>query len=417
MNAEASISAPGDGAKAPETVLVVDDSRAHRRLMCGTLRRWGFEPLEAEDGIEALAICEDEDIGLVVSDWMMPKMNGIAFCREYRRLMQGRPGYFILLTAQTEREVLAEGLESGADDFLSKPVSSVELRARLRAGLRVLHAQRDLASKNKEISRTLEQLSEAYAAIDRDLREARRFQEALVPDRHLSLDGTDISILYQPCGHVGGDMVGYFPIREGEIGIYAADVSGHGVESALMTARIASYFSGSAPERNIALERTGSGYVMSPPDEVCVRLNTLLQKDADSDLYLTMVLAHLSLDTGRVVMCQAGHPSPLIMRVDGSKEFREEFGMPIGLVDDVEFSSSEIGLSPGDKLMLYSDGITECPDVEGNLLDEEGLIEILKRTRGSSGPEVLTSLVASLEAFAGSQEFPDDLSAVLIERF
>ena len=69
-------------------------------------------------------------------------------------------------------------------------------------------------------------------------------------------------------------------------------------------------------------------------------------------------------------MCQAGHPSPHILCVDGSKEFREEFGMPIGLVDDVEFSNFEIELNPGDKLMLYSDGITKCPDAEDNLLDE-----------------------------------------------
>jgi DNA-binding response OmpR family regulator len=290
MNAEASISTPRDGAKASETVLVADDSRAHRCLMCGTLRWWSFEPLEAEDGVEALTICQREDISLVVSDWMIPEMNGVESCREYRALMQRRPGHLILLTARTERELLAEGLESGADDFLSKPVSSVELRARLRAGLRVLKAQRDLASKKDEISRTLDQLSEAYAAVDSDLREARRFQEALVPDRHLSLDGTDISILYQTCGHVGGDMVGYFHIRESEIGIYAADVSGHGVGSALMSARIASYFSGSEPERNIALERTGSGFAILPPDEVCMRLNTLFQNDADSDRYFAMVL-------------------------------------------------------------------------------------------------------------------------------
>lgn len=290
MNAEASTSARAGDIKMTETVLLVDDSRAHRRLMCDTLRRSGFEPLDAEDGVEALAICQREDISLVVSDWMIPEINGVESCREYRALMQGRPGYFIPLIAQTECEVLAEGLESGADDFLSRPVSSVELRARLPAGLRVLNAQRDLASKKDEISRTLDQLSEAYAAVDRDLREARRFQEALVPDRHLSLDGTDISLLYQPCGHVGGDMVGYLPVRECEIGIYAADVSGHGVGSALMSARIASYFSGSEPERNIALERTGSGFAILPPDEVCMRLNTLFQNDADSDRYFVMVL-------------------------------------------------------------------------------------------------------------------------------
>lgn len=90
--------------------------------------------------------------------------------------------------------------------------------------------------------------------------------------------------------------------------------------------------------------------------------------------------------------------------------------MPIGLVDDVEFSNFEIELNPGDKLMLYSDGITERPDTEGNLLNEDGLIEILEKTPGSSGPEALSSLVVSLYTFAGGQEFHDDLSAVFIER-
>ena len=176
MNAEASTSARAGDIKMTETVLLVDDSRAHRRLMCDTLRRSGFEPLDAEDGVEALAICQREGISLVVSDWMIPDINGVESCREYRALIQGRPGYFILLIARTEREVLAQGFESGADDFLSKPVSSVELRARLRAGLRALNVQRDLATKNDEILRTLDQLSEAYAAIDRDLREARGFR-------------------------------------------------------------------------------------------------------------------------------------------------------------------------------------------------------------------------------------------------
>ena len=138
--------------------------------------------VDAESGEEALEICRTCDIGLIISDWMMPGISGVEFCRIYREMTRDRPGYFILLTAQTDREVLAEGLESGADDFLSKPVSSIELHARLRAGERVLNAQRALSVKNAELRLTLDKLSEAYSAIDRDLREARRFQEGLVPD-------------------------------------------------------------------------------------------------------------------------------------------------------------------------------------------------------------------------------------------
>ena len=399
-----------------EMVLVVDDSRAHRQLMTRTLARWGYSVVEAESGEEALEICRTCDIGLIISDWMMPGISGVEFCRIYREMTRDRPGYFILLTAQTDREVLAEGLESGADDFLSKPVSSIELHARLRAGERVLNAQRALSVKNAELQLTLDKLSEAYSAIDRDLREARRFQEGLVPDAFVPLEGADVSLLFRPSGHVGGDMVGYFPIREGELGIYAVDVSGHGVSSALMTARIASYFSGAAPERNIALVATADGFDMLAPDEVCDRLNVLLQGDTDSDQYLTMVLACVSLRTGEVVLCQAGHPSPLILRADGRMEFHERFGMPIGLVNTAQYEVSKITLGSGDRLLIYSDGITECPDSEGNLLAEGGLSQILRDRAELRGPALLSGLVDALGAFASSRDFPDDLSAILVER-
>lgn len=399
-----------------ETVLIVDDSRAQRLLLGRTLERWGYHVLQAESGAEALKICGTREISLIISDWMMPGMSGLEFCRAYRQLSDGRPGYFILLTAQTEREVLAEGLDNGADDFLSKPVSSIELRARLRAGERILRAQRDLSLKNFELSTTLGRLSEVYAAIDRDLREARRFQEALVPDPFVPMEAADVSLLFRPSGHVGGDMVGYFHVREGEIGIYAVDVSGHGVSSALMTARIAAYFSGTAPERNIALCRTSAGYAMLPPDEVCTHLNALLHRDAESDQYLTMVLAHLSTQTGEVTMCQAGHPSPLVLRSDGRNEFHNAFGMPIGLVNAAEFALSRIHLASGDRLLIYSDGFTECPDPAGAQLDEDGLVSLLEGLGEAKGPELLASLVTSLENFADGCDFPDDLSAVLLEK-
>lgn len=399
-----------------ETVLVVDDSRSHCRLMSRTLERWGYRTLEAGGGHEALEICRTEDISLVISDWMMPGMSGVEFCRAYRYLIGDRPGYFILLTAQTEREALAEGLENGADDFLTKPFNAIELRARILAGERVLNAQRDLTVKNGELSATLDKLSEAYTAIDRDLREARKFQEGLVPERHLRLGGADISLLFRPSGHVGGDMVGYFDIRPGEKGIYAVDVSGHGVSSALMTARIASFFSDAAPERNVALRRGRDGYEMLPPDEVCHHLNALLQNDAESDLYLTMILARLQIETGEITLCQAGHPSPLIWRADGGLEFQEAFGMPIGLVENAAYSAVTVTLAPGDRLFLYSDGITECPDPDGTILDEDGLVQVLSKTTVAGGQQCLSALVAALERYAGTDDFPDDLSAVLIEK-
>ncbi|MEO9823593.1 MAG: SpoIIE family protein phosphatase [Paracoccaceae bacterium] len=359
--------------QAMRPVLVVDDSRAHRRLLSRSLEKWGFEVIEADSGEAGLEICRSSPIELVVSDWMMPGMSGIEFCRAFRDLVKGRAAYFILLTAQTEREVLAEGLESGADDFLSKPFSSIELRARLRAGERVLGAHRALEDKNDVLSSTLSKLSDAYEAIERDLNEARKFQEGLVPERYLKIGDFDVSLLLKPSGHVGGDFVGCFRVNDNTLGVYSVDVSGHGVASALMTARVASYLSDAAPDRNIALTKTFSGYAMRPLDDVCAKLNTLLQSDAESDQYLTMALGRVCLESGACEICQAGHPFPVIQRLNDEVTFLEQEGTPIGLIDDAEFSTASLTLEVGDRLLLYSDGLTECADPDGKLLDEKGL--------------------------------------------
>lgn len=398
-------------------VLVVDDSRAHRRLLVKTLSKWGYSTIEAEDGEQALSLCSTTTVDIIVSDWMMPGMSGVQFCQEFRALYSDAATYFILLTAQTEKAVLAEGLESGADDFLSKPFNSVELRARLQAGKRVVSAQRDMVSKNQELRSTLNELSAAYAAIDRDLAEAQKFQEALVPERYIPLGETDISMLFQPSGHVGGDLVGYFLVDESTVGVYSVDVSGHGVCSALMTARIASYLCSATPERNIALESRRDAYVMIPPEQVCHRLNDLLQAEEDSDQYLTMSIARFDLKTGTVELAQAGHPSPMVQKKDGSLEFLEMFSMPIGLIDNPEFASTSFTLQEGERLLLYSDGITECSGIsEDEMLDEAGLVRLVTPLANMQGPHYVSALVEGLAAFAGNNDFQDDLSAVLIER-
>lgn len=395
-------------------VLVVDDSKAQRRLLTRTLAKWGYQTVEAASGQEALDLCAATAFDIIISDWMMPGMSGVEFCRCFREASD-RPALFLLLTAQTEREILAEGLDSGADDFLSKPFHAIELRARLRAGRRSVQAQKALADQNMALSSTLEELSDAYAAIERDLKGARVFQEGLLPERFVSYPSADVSLLFRSSGHVGGDLVGYFPVTPDEIGIFSVDVSGHGVASALMTARIAGYFNPMAPDRNLALRRDGDGYAIEPLDKVCARLNTVLMQDAESDQYLTMAIAHVDLRSGKVNLCHAGHPSSVVQRKDGAIEFLELWSTPIGLIEDGDFSVASIQLRRGDRLMLYSDGITECPDPTGTLLEEAGFKQILDTRANLTGLDFVESLIDGLKDYRGSGEFPDDLSAVTLE--
>ncbi|SNY38682.1 sigma-B regulation protein RsbU (phosphoserine phosphatase) [Pseudooceanicola antarcticus] len=397
-------------------LLVVDDSRLQRRILVSSLSGWGYELREAESGDEALQICRDWAPDLVISDWMMPGMDGLDFCKEFRALEREQYGYFILLTSKNEKFHAAEGLDAGADDFLTKPVNTAELRARLNAGERILDMQAELTEKNRIIRQTLTRLQAAHDVIDSDLIEARKLQQSLVRERHRTFGPMQISLLLRPAGRVGGDLVGFYPINAGTFGCFSIDVSGHGISSALMTARLAGYLSSAVPEQNVAIRPLAEGgYAPRPPAEVVSHLNDLVLGEITTEHYFTMVLAHVEMATGQVTLVQAGHPHPMVQRADGRIEEVGLPGVPVGLLPDVSFDETVITLAPGDRLLVQSDGITECPDQSGEMLDSDGLRRMLGDLRGISGTALLESMVWRLGEYAGMEEFPDDISAVLLE--
>jgi sigma-B regulation protein RsbU (phosphoserine phosphatase) len=412
--------APGPGMGVPDPVhrvLVVDDSRAQRRMLAALLGRWGYDVVEAASGHDALAVCQAAMPDLILSDWVMPGMSGPDLCEAVRALKGDRYPYFILLTSRSDKAAVAQGLDRGADDFLTKPVDAVELRARLRAGRRLLSMHAVVTERNRMLANTLSRLETVQSAIDRDLREARRLQQSLVPDRFRAFPGAEVSLLLRPAGHIGGDLVGVFPVGSDRLCLYGIDVAGHGIASALMTARIAAHFSGDTPERNVALRAVPDGTVtLRPPHEVCATLNRMTLGEMGGNQYFTLLLADVHLPSGHVRIAQAGHPPPLILRASGRMQFLGDGGLPIGLIPGASYPSIEVTLDPGDRLLVHSDGITECADESGTMLDDHGLAALLGANAHRRGPALLDLLVEDLAAHAGTDDFTDDISAVLLER-
>ncbi|MBO9446042.1 SpoIIE family protein phosphatase [Ruegeria sp. R14_0] len=401
-----------------QKVLVVDDSRLQRRILVASLKKWGFEVLEADSGDAAIELCATDPPDLVLSDWVMPGMSGLDFCKAFRALDSKQYSYFILLTSKSEKQEVARGLDAGADDFLIKPLEADELRARISAGARILDMQRELSRKNQMIESALEELRVAHDAIDKDLIQARKIQDSLVPELTRQFGKSQVSMLLKPCGHIGGDLVGMFSPGVNRLGFYSIDVSGHGITSAMMTARLGSYLSSSHFEQNVAMERRfDKFYALLPPEEVAETLNSRLMADTGIEEYFTMVYAIVDLRNGHVKMVQAGHPHPLLLRQDGRTEFLGEGGLPIGLLPDVSFQRTEFYMRPGDRLLLYSDGFTECPLADGGLLEEEGLRQMaLDCGPGRSGTEFLDDMFWRLtQAMAPGSGMDDDVSAVFFE--
>lgn len=407
---------PDRASDAKRLILVVDDSRLQRKILSSSLARWGYEVIEAESGEAALAICTERRPELVISDWIMPGMSGIEFCKEFREITLDSYGYFILLTSKSEKNEVAEGLDAGADDFLTKPVNGNELRARITAGERILEMQRELTQKNIVIGETLAELQRLYDSLDNDLMEAKKLQQSLVPESFKRIADSDLSLLLRSSGHVGGDLVGHYAAGEGHLGLFALDVSGHGISSALMTARLAGYLSGTAPDQNIALEKSADGqYRPRPLAEAIEKLNELVLDEMETEHYFTLMLADVNLKTGHVKIGQAGHPHPIIQRASGKIEQQGTGGFPVGLMSGVTFDTFEARLAPGDRLIILSDGVTECPNTEGEFLGEVGIDSFLRDLADVSGRDLFESLMWKLCEFNGHAEFPDDISGIVFE--
>jgi sigma-B regulation protein RsbU (phosphoserine phosphatase) len=399
-----------------QRVLVVDDSKLQRKLLTLSLKRWGFEVMEAESGAEALKLAAERRPDLVLSDWMMPGMTGLELCRRFREMHGEEYSYFILLTSKSEKDEVALGLDSGADDFLTKPVDNNELRARITAGERLIEMQRSMVQANRALSETLGELQQLYDNIDSDLQEAKKLQQSLVKERFRALPVGEVSLLLRSSGHVGGDLVGFFEAGPQHVGLYALDVSGHGISSALMTARLAGYLSSAAPDQNVALCKNEKGeYVPRPPDEVVADLNDLVLDEMETEHYFTLLLAFVELKTGHIVLSQAGHPHPAVQRANGEIEQFGPGGFPVGLLSGVSFARFELDLKPGDRILILSDGVTECPGPSGDMLGEEGLSVLMGDLASTRGPAFLEALIWRLTEFNGSEDFPDDVSAILFE--
>ncbi len=399
-------------------VLVVDDSRLQRRILVASLKKWGFEVLEADSGEAAIELCTSDPPDLVLSDWVMPGMGGLEFCRAFRELDSEQYSYFILLTSKSEKQEVARGLDAGADDFLIKPLEADELRARISAGARILDMQRELSRKNQLIETALNELKLAHDAIDKDLMQARKIQDSLVPELKGTFGNSQVSLLLKPCGHIGGDLVGMFSPGVNRLGFYSIDVSGHGITSAMMTARLGGYLSSTHFDQNIAMERRfNKFYALLPPEEVASLLNSRLIADAGIEEYFTMVYAIIDLRNGHLKMVQAGHPHPLLLRRDGKTEFLGEGGLPIGLLSEAQFQQTETYMQPGDKLLLHSDGFTECKLADGSLLDDDGLKAMaVECAVDHGGPEFLDDMFWRLtQVMSPDSGIADDVSAVFFE--
>lgn len=399
-------------------ILVADDDPLVRKIIATLLSRWDHQVVLTENGTEAWQILECDEIHFVISDWMMPLMDGLELCRRVRAANFSHYIYFILLTGRDDKASLVEGMEAGADDFLVKPVHKDELRVRIRAGERILTLQCQLEERNRKLSALNQSLKEAYDTIRQDLEAAAAMQKALLP-KPATLQGVTMDWLFRPCDLVAGDTFSYFPLSDRHLGFYLLDVAGHGIPSALLSFTLNTVLS--QKDDSALLRQPTAGYphyAITPPQTVVQELNRRFEADADSMLYFTMIYGVIDTVSNRITLTQAGHPCPMwIRRAEPSAARVGTGGFPVGMLPNVTYEPLSIPFAEGDRLFIYSDGITECQNSQGELFSEARLREIIERHNARPLQKVIETVGEALSGWRdGAEQYDDDISLLALER-
>ncbi|MBN1907889.1 MAG: SpoIIE family protein phosphatase [Deltaproteobacteria bacterium] len=391
-------------------ILIADDNLPSRVLLAKLLSKLGYGVTMASDGKEAWDIIQKSNINFVITDWIMPEMDGLELCKRIRSADLSHYVYIVILTSKEEKSEMIEGLEAGADDFIVKPCDRDELFVKIRIGERILQLEKSKEEQNRK-------LADTYAAIKKDLEAAAKIQLSLLPKSDAMISGVEFDWLFMPAAFMAGDIFNYFWLVDDHIGFYLLDVAGHGIPSALLSITLSRYLS-PVDNQDSPLKKfliIPPYYEYTRPKDVVEDLNQRFQASDDSMQYFTMVYGVINARTGQVNITQAGHPSPIKIEKNGSTSFIGSGGFPVGIFPDATYEENEFYLESGDRFILYSDGIIECPNDKGITFSTERFVEIIKKNKGLPLHDLITDVEKNLKEWKGGGEFDDDISLLAFE--
>lgn len=398
----------------PGSLLVVEDNAHTGRLLAGWLTARGHAVTVCADGRRALDLLAANPYDLVLLDVVVPGADGFEVLRAVRKAWPATALPVVMATGLGDSEMVVHALELGANDYVTKPYDAAVLLARIQTQLsikrlveRQTRLEQHLADRNEELQQANRRLRDANRRMKEDLVAAARIQEALLPPAGTRVAGVNLAWLFRPCESLAGDTLNAFPLGRDHLALYLLDVSGHGVPAALLSVHLSLTLT---PERHptSALLRGGRPV---PPAEVVGSLNRRFAW-ATTEKFFTLFYGVLDVRTGELRYTCAGHPGPVHLAGEQAR-FLPPSGPPVGVLDQ-EYKEHAVALAPGDRLYLYSDGLTETTNAAGEMYGKDRLAACARGYKGTSLEASLAALLAGVEAW-GDGKAKDDVSALAAE--
>ena len=371
-----------------ESILLVDDNPTNLQVLFQTLEGVGCKLLIAKNGNGALTIAGKARPDLILLDIMMPDIDGYEVCRQLKAdpVTANIPVIFLSALGETEDKV--KGLHLGAVDYITKPFQPDEVIARVNTHLTIHRLKREVESQKDQLEHELEVVSEV--------------QRKLLPKKLPQIDGFKLAAHYETSRYAGGDYYDIIKFSETQWGFLIADAEGHSAPAAVLMAMTCALF---------------RAYPDAPDDPAAVihYLNQHLCKVAEPS-FMTALYAIYDAAQQTMRIARAGQPLPMIYRSSDNKAFEMKCPgvYPLGIEPyEIEIPVTEINLLPGDRFLVYTDGLSERFNAAGETYGENRLLKPLADENAATPQDVVAAIMGDVDQFAGNHPADDDQALLL----
>jgi sigma-B regulation protein RsbU (phosphoserine phosphatase) len=380
-------------------ILLVEDSSTMRRMLSMMLTEQGYEVRTANDGVEGLAKAKEAPRPeLILTDYEMPELDGPGFCRAVKADKELRTLPVLMLTTLSETQNKIAGLDSGADDYIQKPKSPddvQEMFARIRAQLRIADLNAEVVERNRL-------LEAAHKKLTFELDLARKVQQAMMPRPPKPRGVLQVAVKYTPANQLGGDVYDFYRLENNRLGILVADVSGHGVNSAMLSGMVKAL-------------AAGLSIAVLEPGELLAGLDVSGEQYFPEGYFCTGFYLIADEETGLVRYAGVGHPPAIVVGPNGPRTLPSNPGMlGIGMVDGTAGGADRI--EPGESLIIYTDGLTDAMDPSDVIFGEDRLTTLLQSHHGNDPAAILNQVDGAVTNYTAPGRPADDINIIVVQR-
>jgi sigma-B regulation protein RsbU (phosphoserine phosphatase) len=386
-----------------QRILIADDQQDVLDALRLLLKGHGYSIETVNSPADLLAAVGRQEFDILLMDLNYARdttsgREGLDVLSRLNKLEDAPP--VVAMTGWATVGLAVEAMQYGVSDFVEKPWTNSRLLEILQKQIGLGRERRQQRARDAEEKKAQQEAILHQQEQEREIAEARAIQEKLLPREIPQMPGFEIASAWQSARLVGGDYFDILPLDERTLGLCIADVAGKGMPAALLMS-------------NLQAAVRGLSSLSVAPNLLCNRLNSIVYRNTESDRFITFFYAQLDAPARRLTYVNAGHNAPFVVRSDGSHERLREGGTVLGVFDSRNFEMGSVQLSEGDRVILFTDGVTEACGLEGEEFGEARLLRFLKDHLKLSADDLQARILKEVATFSGGR-WQDDATLLVL---